>query len=960
MIGNLLKEKERDSRTACIKEPPKSRSWYVKPVIIALLVFTLVIPPFLLMPSAKEGPDPEKPVPIDKLRPERVTSNNEIDNFVGREYVADLVQAADGGLVVFLTTQFGMTDDSDIMLVKLAEDGTVQWSKTYRQSDMDNAGALVLTNDNGFALAGYTTGWLPWVIKTDAGGNVEWNKTYDSKFIVSMVQTSDDGFALAFASAVLGKIDRTGEIEWTRNYKNIDEGNPEGWNQQVRDMVLTSDGGFALAGSISMVNKESDMWLAKTDSNGNVEWSRNFGGSRTDGNYFCNIIQTRDGGYALEGDSDGGILLVKTDSRGNMEWKYSYVSGFESISQTIFQTADDGYILAGGSRYSTIRDSSDAKLTKIASNGNIEWSQVYEESSDDSARAVIQTPDGGFALAGTSSFSLDVGFDNRDTFIRHINADTDAWLMKTDGNGNEEWKYVFDCRADEEWVTDVDQTADGGFIVTGPAGTIGGKLDAWIGKTDGNGMMTWNRSYGGPKDDIPAAIIQTADGGFAIAGSTSSWGAGNSDAWLIRTDENGLVTWNRSYGGPEDDGAEAVIQTEDGGFALAGFARFRGALDSDGWLIKIDGNGKVVWNQTFGGDKDDKILDLFQLANGSFVLLGYHGQELIAAECSVQTERHWAIFDDAWVLVVDENGILQREFVYEEEGIVRFHDIGSTGDGNGIIVAGLSTSQLDWSTGWRSDAGANSVVYLRFDDTGISRVERPLPYPVRDGDLVYTDNGDFVLTGYIASENDVAYLLLAKMDSDGLMQWNTSYKVEHKFSPLAWNYWFVGITSVLIQLDDGGYALASGVMSRSLSGDSVDAWLARFDENGTLAWEHAYGTGGVKTSSECYLCQAGPIILWSDNDSLDLALDLAPILPFVIILALLYILFVIMINVLMATDSTKHEHVGITICSCSKFAHGLASTSCSHCGQEFPASTVPGEETETRNEVNSKPLSLRI
>ncbi|MFW9995536.1 MAG: hypothetical protein ACFFD4_26095 [Candidatus Odinarchaeota archaeon] len=376
-------------------------------------------------------------------------------------------------------------------------------------------------------------------------------------------------------------------------------------------------------------------------------------------------------------------------------------------------------------------------------------------------------------------------------------------------------------------------------------------------------MVTWNRSYGGPENDIPEAVIQTADGGFAVAGSTSSRGAGKMDAWLVKTNGNGMLEWNCTFGGEEDDGVETVIQTADGGFALAGFTRSSGANDSDAWLVKTDASGKVEWNCTFGGDLDDKITGLYQLANGSFVMHGYHGQELITASCAYGClGGHSAFYDNAWLLVVDETGNLLQDFVYEIPGFVRFHDARSTGDG--LVIAGLSASQLDWSTGWTTYIGDNSLFYLRIEKNSVYKWNKILdnlffsgsyPESFQLGDLIYTADGGFILIGQCDGEFDGKYQSLVKMDSNGQVQWELVFVIENlKSSP------------VLIQTTDGGYVLAWNVLSHRTGGDSADAWLARFDENGTLAWEHAYGTREVKTSPKYYLFQTGTIVPESGND----------------------------------------------------------------------------------------------
>jgi hypothetical protein len=103
----------------------------------------------------------------------------------------------------------------------------------------------------------------------------------------------------------------------------------------------------------------------------------------------------------------------------------------------------------------------------------------------------------------------------------------------------------------------------------------------------------WSRTYGGTNDDKAYALVQTGDGGFAIAGSTDSFGAGGYDFWLVKTDASGNMQWNKTYGGTGDDEAYALVQTGDGGYALAGYTESFGAGHYDFWLVKTDAGGLV-------------------------------------------------------------------------------------------------------------------------------------------------------------------------------------------------------------------------------------------------------------------------------------------------------------------------------------------------------------------------------
>jgi hypothetical protein len=147
--------------------------------------------------------------------------------------------------------------------------------------------------------------------------------------------------------------------------------------------------------------------------------------------------------------------------------------------------------------------------------------------------------------------------------------------------------------------------------------------------------MEWNQTYGGPSDDTGRAVVQTADGGYALAGYTASYGAGDYDFWLVKTDSSGNALWNQTYGaGPQveegnlligflgDDEARSVIQTDDGGFVLAGYTWSFGAGESDGWLIKTDSDGNMVWNQTYGGTSYDHFNQVISTSDGGFALAG--------------------------------------------------------------------------------------------------------------------------------------------------------------------------------------------------------------------------------------------------------------------------------------------------------------------------------------------------
>ena len=249
---------------------------------------------------------------------------------------------------------------------------------------------------------------------------------------------------------------------------------------------------------------------------------------------------------------------------------------------------------------------------------------------NDHARSVQQTLDGGYILAG---FSHDTN---------------DAWLIKTDANGNEQWNKTFGG-PEMEYAHSVRQTSDGGYILAGSTHSYGsGGADAWIVKTDANGNEQWNKTFG-----QASSVVQTSDGGYIFAGQIESSGSGNTDAWIIKTDVNGNEQWNKTFGMAGDGAASSVYQTTDGGYILAGNIDtaknpdFKGEIlyvDYDVWLIKTDASGNPEWSRTFGGLRGEGVLSVQQTSDGGYILAG-------------NTESYGSGGSDFWLIKVEGAGV---------------------------------------------------------------------------------------------------------------------------------------------------------------------------------------------------------------------------------------------------------------------------------------------------------------
>jgi hypothetical protein len=373
-----------------------------------------------------------------------------------------------------------------ILALALSEVPVTEWEKTYGGANYDIAFSIAQTIDNGYVLAGATEsygagGYDVWLVKTDSEGNLQWSKTYGGPY--------HDG----------------------------------------ADCVLqTDDGGYALVGQFSVSFEHEIFWFIKTDSEGNMEWNKTYGGANRA--HAFSIVQTIDEGYALAGaimDADTGnvdVWLVKTDSVGNMEWNKTYGGAAKDSANSILQTIDGGYTIAGYT-YSFGAGNGDFWLVKTDSEGNIEWSKTYGGSNHDSASSIIQTDDGGYLLAGTTN-SFGAG-------------SYDLWLVKTDQHGNREWSQTYGGPNDEG-ATYITQTRDDGYIITGRILPLDGlpwyerNSDGWLIKTDSIGNVQWNQTYGGAEFDEMWSVVQTSDGGYAVAGYTKSFGSGMGDFWLVK------------------------------------------------------------------------------------------------------------------------------------------------------------------------------------------------------------------------------------------------------------------------------------------------------------------------------------------------------------------------------------------------------------------------------------------
>jgi hypothetical protein len=367
------------------------------------------------------------------------------------------------------------------------------------------------------------------------------------------------------------------QTSWQRIYGGT--GDDEG--HSVRQ---TADGGYIIAGySLSFEEWADDVYLVKTNAQGDTLWTRTYGGTSND--WGNSVQQTSDGGYIIAGWTHSigvayDVYLVKTNASGDTLWSRTYGGPSTEGGYSVQQTTDGGYIIAGNTdSYGTGGDN--VYLIKTNAQGDTLWTRTYGGEDQDEAYSVAQTSDGGYIIAGkTHSFGA---------------GGEDVYLLRIDASGDTLWTRTFGHSGSDDVGSSVQQTTDGGFIIAGYRSAYDPVfVDVYVIRTDASGDTLWTRMYGGADWDFDRgdAVQQTADGGYIIAGTTHSFGAGGDDVYLLKTDASGDTLWTRTFGGPDRDWGASVQQTSDGGYIVTGYTSDAG-WNRDVYLVKTNADPDV-------------------------------------------------------------------------------------------------------------------------------------------------------------------------------------------------------------------------------------------------------------------------------------------------------------------------------------------------------------------------------
>lgn len=361
------------------------------------------------------------------------------------------------------------------------------------------------------------------------------------------------------------------------------------------------------------------------------------------------------------------------------------------------------------------------------------FDKIYGEREADEALSIQQLENNEYIAVG---------------YKRSLNRrDKNIWILKFNKDGEKIWdKSVFGMTDDAGHSIQV--TGDKNYIVTGYTESKGqGAGDVWVLKFDKNGERIWEKTFGGSSLDTGEAVLQTKDKGYIVVGNTESKGAGLSDIWVLKLDKDGNLLWDKTFGGEKPDRAKSIQITEDSGYIIAGTTESKGAGASDIWVLKLDKHGTLLWDKTYGGEQSETANSILQTKDKGYIIAG-------------RTSSKGAGKSDIWVMKLNKDGGLEWDKTFggteEEEGnfIVQTKD-------KGYIIAGRRTKT--------------------------TRIEA----------------------------------LILKLDKDGNVAWEKDFTENHK-----------NIINAIQQTKDKGYICAGGKQPQN--SNNIDLWILKLDKNGDI------------------------------------------------------------------------------------------------------------------------------
>lgn len=830
-----------------------------------------------------------------------------------------IIAGQSGSLDGDITGHHGPGDKYDAWIVKLDKDGNIQWQKSLGGSANESAVSIQETSDDGYIVAGYTNsvdGDVSgshykganrdyWIVKLNGTGGIIWQKCFGGTgddYASSVAQTTDGGYVIAGTTNSIDgdvtgihngtavdvktdywiiKLNGTGSLVWQKCLGGSGADN-------ASSVLQALDGGYIIAGSSNSTDGDvtghhdkNDYWIVKLNNTGILQWQKSLGGSANDN--ATSIKLTADGGYIIGGgtaSNNGDITgyhnpsnpndpfdywVVRLNSGGQLQWQKCLGGNGNDVAYSIEQTVDYGYIIAGRSSspdgdvtgnhadfttptsndYWVVKLAADTSLpavvanftaTLVGNNAKLQWQTSAEMSSsifgvERSLDSSIFVNVGSVTAAGNSATTQNYSYT--DNGVANLNHAKIYYRLKLAGsNGGFSYSNIIplDINANVsqiQWekslggtgadkISSVRQTPDNGYIIAGSSSSNDGNVtgnqggsDYWLAKLDNAGVIQWQKTYGGTDEDNASLAIPTADGGYIIAGSTRSINGnvtdnhGGADFWLVKVNSAGVLQWDKCLGGSAHDFANDILQTPDGGYIVTGVsASTNGDVTgnhglSDYWVVKVSSVGTIQWQKTYGGDNADVASSIQQTPDGGYIIAGSSA----SANGDVTGHNGVAGTNDYWVVKIDASGNMQWQ-----------KSLGGTKDDWGKDIK-LSTSNGYVVTGYTASA---------------------------DGDVTNNNGGiDYWVAG---------------LDNTGGLKWQKNFGGSND-----------DYLSSASPTRSGGFIIAGYSFSNDIdvtghhSADTADYWIVKIDSIGAMKWQKSlggsntdYGLSGIQTNDGGY------------------------------------------------------------------------------------------------------------
>ena len=695
----------------------------------------------------------------------------------------EAIHTKDNGFIILAQTYSYGSGLSDIWIVKIDSSGNKMWDKTYGGERVDIGYDICRSNDGGYVIAGMTfsektNSQDAYIVKIDSVGNAVWTQTYGgikNDGVSSVSPIADDygyivvghtnsymldksrikkrGFIGRIIASIFKKkptsevwiisIDEYGDKNWHNTYG----GKKEDVGKKIN---LTKDGGYIITAETNTIGKgKNDVWVIKIDKNGKMKWDTTIGGKEDE--YASSTVinlknETIVTGFAIKekgiiGKIKAKILkkkptskksfVVKLNKKGEKKWDTDFNEEEENLSS--FITYNDKHILLSGQNSTRFNGAGDAWLVSLNNKGKQNWQESYGGRGADGGNYAAEVSDGGYIMVGYTD--------------AYGNGKNDVWLIKTDFRGEKEWSNVYGG-SEDDYGWGVAETPDKGFVIIGETFSYGnGQSDVYLFKVDSLGNKIWDNTFGGLAEDVGYSIVNANDGGYVIACLTRSYGKGGSDGMLVKFNSNGDKEWEKLFGGKGFDYFRSIIKKSKIGYIVSGGTRSFSEGDSEGWILSVDDNGFLIWQNTYGDNGEDGFNMVKETTNNGYIAIGYSSSFFSSGMSDIFMARIDSLGNKVWQKY---HGGKQEDRGYAvwqcaDGGYVIAGETSSYGNGKNDIWV-IKTNSIGTEK-WNTTFGGNGV------DIGRSIIELP--------------GGGFIISGTSTISNLSFDAILIKTDKKG-------------------------------------------------------------------------------------------------------------------------------------------------------------------------------------------------